>query len=100
MEILGDFDKSSYRGDGSPTGVSKKGTGADKVQTLSGKQLFPRSLKLTFKQREGLIIGVTMIREEQTGPKVQIDKRAFGESRHFFSIVTGEIISLKNQCLH
>lgn len=41
----------------------KKGTGADKsTETLSGKQLFPRSLKLTFKQREGLIIGVTMIR--------------------------------------
>ena len=99
MEILGDFDKSSYRGDGSLTGVGKKGTGADKLETLSGKH-FPRSLKLTFKQREGLIIGVTMIREEQTGPKVQIEKRAFGESRDFCSIVTGEIISLKNQCLH
>lgn len=64
MEILGNFDKSSYRRNGSPTGEGKKGTGADKVETLSGKQLFPRSLKLTFKQREGLIIGVTMIREE------------------------------------
>ena len=72
MEILGDFDK-SYRGNGSLTGVGKKGTGADKVETLSGKQLFPRSLKLTFKQNEGLIIGVTRIREEQTGPKVQTE---------------------------
>lgn len=64
VEILGDFDYDfgSYRGDGSQTGVGKKGTGADKVDTLSGKQLFPRSLKLTFKQREGLIIGMTIIR--------------------------------------
>ena len=64
VEILGDFDYGfgSYRGDGSQTGVGKKGTGADKVDTLSGKQLFPRSLKLTFKQREGLIIGMTIIR--------------------------------------
>ena len=63
LEILGDFDYDfgSYRGDGSQTGVGKKGTGADKVDTLSGKQLFPRSLKLTFKQREGLIIGMTII---------------------------------------
>ena len=66
---------------------------------MSGKQHFPRSLKLTFKQREGLITGVIMIREEQTGPKVQIEKRAFGESRDFCSVVAGEI-SLKNQCLH
>ena len=53
VEILGDFnnDFGSYRGDGSLTRVGKKGTGADKVETLSGKQLFPRSLKLTFKQR-------------------------------------------------
>ena len=80
--------------------MGKKGTGADNVETLSGKQLFPRSLKLTFKQREGLIIGVTRIREEQTGPKVQIERRAFGESRDFCSTVTGEIKNLKNQCLH
>lgn len=32
-----------------------------------------------------------MISEEKTEHRVQIDKRAFGESRDFCSIVTGEI---------